>query len=69
MARYRRVSGDSVDGGVNHDSPPSQSDAPLNLSAVSKHSDNDKSESGGGCQITYLYVLLYLIFIVLPVQD
>ena len=49
--RYRRVSGDSVEGGTSgtsHDSPPSQgADTPLNLSAVSKQSESEKSEAGG----------------------
>eukprot|EP00090_Calanus_glacialis_P039546 TRINITY_DN6884_c0_g1_i1.p1 TRINITY_DN6884_c0_g1~~TRINITY_DN6884_c0_g1_i1.p1 ORF type:complete len:1311 (-),score=300.50 TRINITY_DN6884_c0_g1_i1:2883-6815(-) len=40
--RFRRASGDSMDEG----SPPSQGDAPLNLSAVPKQGD-EKSEMGG----------------------
>ena len=46
IARFRRMSGESGEAG--QDSPPSHSDAPLNLSAVSKQSENEKSEPAPG---------------------
>ena len=61
IARYRRVSGDSGEGGQSEDSPPSQADAPLNLSAVSKQSDHDKSESGGK-KVEILRILFKILF-------
>ena len=42
--RFRRESGDSVE---RSQESPGQGDAPLNLSAVSKQSESEKSESGG----------------------
>ena len=57
--RFRRESGDSVE---RSQESPGQGDAPLNLSAVSKQSESEKSESGG--ERSQHIVQIIIIFII-----